>query len=194
MSSQPAKTSGRRRQATEKDRQKYAISDDYSVKNWDPEEVPILLLGSVFDANSLGKWIYDWTVYRMGPATPIADMAGDLWLLLIKLYGKVKKAEETVVMVRTDDDEETLDYFIDFGSKLQDKWVSLLKHCEKPMLSAGKKKDSNSLGHNSGVKFVETIFGRDKKLEETEKFMAKVRDFNLRFDTNCDAIIRNPTR
>jgi hypothetical protein len=184
----------RRRQATEKDREKYAIREDYSVKNWDPEEVPILLLGSVFDANSLGKWIYDWTVYKMGPTTPISDMAGDLWLLLIKLYGKVKKAEDTVIMVRTPEAEETLDYFINVGNKLQEKWLSLLKHCEKPMLAAGKKKDSNSLGHNSGVKFVETLFGRDKRLEDTEKFMAKVREFILRFDNNCESIIRNPTR
>jgi hypothetical protein len=184
----------KRRQATEKDRAKYAIREDYSTKNWDPEEVPILLLGSVFDANSLGKWIYDWTVHKMGPTTPISDMAGDLWLLLIKLYGKVKKAEDTVIMVRTPEAEETLDYFINVGNKLQEKWLSLLKHCEKPMLAAGKKKDSNSLGFNSGVRFVETLFGRDKRLEETEKFMAKVREFILRFDNNCETIIRNPTR
>lgn len=194
VSQTPQKQAPRRRQATEKDRAKYDIREDYSVKNWDPEEEPILLLGSVFDANSLGKWIYDWTVYKMGPTTPIADMAGELWLLLIKLYGKVKKAEDTVISVRTPEAEETLDYFINVGNRLQEKWLSLLKHCEKPMLSAGKKKDSNSLGHNSGVKFVETLFGRDKRLEDTEKFMTKVREFNLKFDNNCDGIIRNPTR
>jgi hypothetical protein len=40
-----------------------------------------MLLGSVFDANSLGKWIYDWTVYYYGPATPVSNMAGEFWLL-----------------------------------------------------------------------------------------------------------------
>jgi hypothetical protein len=35
------------------------IPAGYSHKNWDPSEEPIMLLGSVFDANSLGKWIYD---------------------------------------------------------------------------------------------------------------------------------------
>jgi hypothetical protein len=29
----------------------------YSSKNWDPTALPIILLGSVFGANSLGKWI-----------------------------------------------------------------------------------------------------------------------------------------
>ena len=40
------------------------IPAGYSFKNWDPREEPILLLGSVFDAYSLGKWIYDCTVLR----------------------------------------------------------------------------------------------------------------------------------
>ena len=36
----------------------------------EPAEEPIVLLGSVFDANSLGKWIYDWTVYHHGASSP----------------------------------------------------------------------------------------------------------------------------
>jgi len=58
-----------------------------------------MLLGSVFDSNSLGKWIYDWTVYHHGPATLIADMAGEMWLLLIKLAGKINRAEESSVVL-----------------------------------------------------------------------------------------------
>jgi hypothetical protein len=54
---------------------------------------PIVLLGSVFDQNSLGKWIYDRTVYHHGASTPMTDVADDLWLLLIKLAGKMKRAE-----------------------------------------------------------------------------------------------------
>src|SRR5690349_8878367 len=46
--------------ATEADAIKHKIPAGYSLKNWDPAEEPIMLLGSVFDANSLGKWIYDW--------------------------------------------------------------------------------------------------------------------------------------
>ncbi|KAK4455398.1 hypothetical protein QBC34DRAFT_67378 [Podospora aff. communis PSN243] len=83
-----------KRPATEADAKRHRIPQGYSLKNWDPNEEPITLLGSVFDANSLGKWIYDWTVFHHGPATPISDMAGDLWLLLIKLAGKIKGAEK----------------------------------------------------------------------------------------------------
>ena len=53
--------------ATDEDARRAGIPAGYSFKNWDPTEEPILLLGSVFDANSLGKWIYDWTVFYPRP-------------------------------------------------------------------------------------------------------------------------------
>ncbi|GKT94053.1 LOW QUALITY PROTEIN: vegetative cell wall protein GP1 [Colletotrichum tofieldiae] len=166
----------------------------YSLKNWDPTEEPILLLGSVFDSNSLGKWIYDWTVYHHGPATPISDMAGELWLLLIQLAGKVKRAEEVVDRVRSAENRELIDDFIDSGERLTDKLRKLLKTCESPMLKAASKKGNAQLGKNAGVEFVETLFGRERELDKTERFMQGVRLFNLRFDANCEDILRNPTQ
>lgn len=80
--------------ATEADKRKHRIPPEGSLKNWDPSEERVLQLGGVFDANNLGKWIYDWTVYHHGLATPIAGIAGELWLLLIQLASKVKHAEE----------------------------------------------------------------------------------------------------
>ncbi|KLP11521.1 uncharacterized protein Y057_10085 [Fusarium fujikuroi] len=179
--------------ATDADARKHRIPAGYSLKNWDPAEEPILLLGSVFDANSLGKWIYDWTVYHQGPATPISDMAGEMWLLLIQLAGKVKRAEETVGRVRTPDNRDLVEEFIEAGERLTEKLRSLLKACEAPMLKAAKRKQAG-LGKNAGVEFVETLFGRDRELDKTEKFMQNVRLFNLRFDANCEEILRNPTK
>ncbi|KAH8598880.1 hypothetical protein B0O99DRAFT_505407 [Bisporella sp. PMI_857] len=180
--------------ATEADARKHRIPAGYSLKNWDPSEEPIMLLGSVFDANSLGKWIYDWTVYHHGPATPIADMAGELWLLLIQLAGKVKRAEECMPRIRQKENREMVDDFIESGERLTTKLKKLLKACETPMLKAGKKssKDPSQLGKNAGTEFVDSIFGRDRQLEATEKFMASIRLWNLRFDANCEDILRNP--
>ncbi|RFU73165.1 hypothetical protein TARUN_9095, partial [Trichoderma arundinaceum] len=178
--------------ATEADARKHRIPTGYSLKNWDPSEEPILLLGSVFDANSLGKWIYDWTVYRAGANSPIADMAGELWLLLIQLSGKVKRAEDIIGRVRSAENRETMNDFIEAGERLTDKLRSLLKACEAPMLKAAKKKQSG-LGKNSGVEFVDTLFGRDRELAKTEKFMQSVRLFSLRFDANCEGILQNPS-
>ncbi|KAF5024199.1 hypothetical protein F66182_3713 [Fusarium sp. NRRL 66182] len=179
--------------ATEADARKHRIPTGYSLKNWDPSEEPILLLGSVFDANSLGKWIYDWTVYHQGPATPISDMAGEMWLLLIQLAGKVKRADETVGRVRSAENRDLVEEFIEAGERLTEKLRSLLKACEAPMLKAAKRKQAG-LGKNAGVEFVETLFGRDRELDKTEKFMQNVRLFNLRFDANCEEILRNPTK
>ncbi|KAH0529491.1 hypothetical protein TsFJ059_004229 [Trichoderma semiorbis] len=178
--------------ATEADARKHRIPTGYSLKNWDPSEEPILLLGSVFDANSLGKWIYDWTVYRAGANSPIADMAGELWLLLIQLSGKVKRAEDIVGRVRSTENREIMTDFIDAGERLTEKLRGLLKACEAPMLKAAKKKQSG-LGKNSGVEFVDTLFGRDRELAKTEKFMQSVRLFSLRFDANCEGILQNPS-
>ncbi|KAK1706111.1 uncharacterized protein BDZ83DRAFT_199456 [Colletotrichum acutatum] len=180
------------RAATEQDAKRHKIPSGYSLKNWDPTEEPILLLGSVFDSNSLGKWIYDWTVYHHGPATPIADMAGELWLLLIQLAGKLKRGEETIERVRSTEKKEILDDFIDAGERLTDKLRKLLKTCEAPMLKASKK--SSSLGKNAGVQFVETLFGIERELDKTERFMQGVRLFILRFDANCDDILKNPEK
>jgi len=153
-----------------------------------------MLLGSVFDANSLGKWIYDWTVYHHGPATPISDMAGELWLLLIQLAGKVKRAEECIPRIRSEENREMVEDFIESGDRLTDKLKKLLKACETPMLKAGKRhgKEQAQLGKNAGIEFVDSIFGRDRQLENTEKFMASIRLWNLRFDANCEDILRRP--
>jgi hypothetical protein len=179
--------------ATEADARKHKIPAGYSLKNWDPTEEPIMLLGSVFDANSLGKWIYDWTVYHHGPSTPFSDMAGELWLLLIQLSGKVKRSEEVVPRIRAQENREMVEDFIEGGERLMDKLRSLLKRCESPMLKASKRKDPAQLGKNAGVEFVLCLFGRERELEKTERFMQSVRLWNLRFDANCEEVLRKPT-
>lgn len=181
------------RPATEADAKKHKIPTGYSLKNWDANERPILLLGSVFDTNSLGKWIFDWTVHRHGAGSPICDIAGDLWLLLIQLSAKVNIAEKTIGNVRDTEDHEMLQDFLDSGERLFEKLRSLLKACEAPMLKAAKKRQSG-LGKSSGEEFVHTLFGVDRDGEKTDKFMQAIRLFLLRFDANCAEIILNPTR
>lgn len=179
--------------ATEADAKKHHIPQGYSLKNWDPDEEPIMLLGSVFDANSLGKWIFDWTVYKHTANHPMSEMAGELWLLLIQLSGKIKRSDEVLSKVRAKENKEMIEDFIESGERLTDKLRKLLKTCEQPMLKSAKKAKDNQLGHNAGVEFVNTLFGRERELEKTERFMVSVRLWNLRFDANCDEIIKNPT-
>ena len=179
--------------ATKEDAVKAGIPTGYSIKNWDPEELPIILLGSVFDANSLGKWIYDWTVFHHGPATPMADVAGDLWLLLIQLAGKIMRAEAIVPRIRDTDSQEMVEEFIQSGDRLVKKFKQLLKSCETFMLKAAKNEGSKGMGKKAGTEFVDTMFGKDRELENTEKLMSSIRLWSMRFDTNCEEILRRPS-
>ncbi|KAJ5098618.1 hypothetical protein N7532_005619 [Penicillium argentinense] len=184
--------------ATEEDAERAGIPPGYSIKNWDPTEAPIILLGSVFDANSLGKWIYDWTVFHHGASTPMADVAGDLWLLLIKLAGKVKRADECLPRIKHIEAQEVVEDFLESGDRLWNRFKKLLKACELYMWKAAKRESGGkggpvSMGRNAGCEFVESIFGRDRELENTEKLMNSIRLWNMRFDANCEDILRRPS-
>jgi hypothetical protein len=183
--------------ATEEDARRAGIPAGYSYKNWDPTEEPIMLLGSVFDANSLGKWIYDWTVFQNGPATPLSEMAGELWLLLIQLASKVKRAEETMSKIRKQENREMVEDFLESGERLWIRFAKLLKVCEDYMWKAAKKETGKekpvNMGKNSGCEFVNSIFGRDRELEKTEKLMTGMRLWSMRFDANCEDILRYPS-
>jgi len=187
--------------ATEEDARRAGVPAGYSYKNWDPTEEPILLLGSVFDANSLGKWIYDWTVFYHGPATPMSEIAGELWLLLIQLAGKIKRAEQCFSRIRQTASRDLVDDFLESGERLWQRFNKLLKICENYMWKAAKKQSGGggssaknvTMGKDSGCEFVDAIFGRDRELERTEKLMTGMRLWSMRFDANCDDILRHPS-
>ncbi|KAF2719336.1 vegetative cell wall protein gp1 [Polychaeton citri CBS 116435] len=183
--------------ASEEDARRAGIPAGYSYKNWDPSEEPILLLGSVFDANSLGKWIYDWTVFFYGPAAPMSEVAGELWVLLIQLAGKVKRAEETMSSIRQQKNRDLVDDFLESGERLWQRFNKLLKICENYMWKAAKRENSSAknvtMGTNAGCEFVDSIFGRDRELDRTEKLMTGMRLWSMRFDANCEEILRSPS-
>lgn len=182
--------------ATAKDAAKAGIPAGYSLKNWDPDEEPILLLGSVFDANTLGKWIYDWTVFHHGAGAPMADNAGELWLSLIELASKMKRSEGSLRRIKRRSKREVVEDFIDEGHNLLERLDAILRACEDYMWKTAQRengsKKTTTLGSSSGCAFVDTIFGRDRELETTEKLMADMRYWTHRFNTLCEPILRRP--
>ena len=162
----------RARQATAVDARRHGIPEGYSVKNWDPDEEPIILARSVFDANSLGEWIYKWSIYHSGRGSPTSKTADELWFLLVQLSGKIKSAKEAVPRIRSTDDWEMVDGIIEDGAHITDKFKKLLKGCEASMRT---KEKGGWLGKSAGVEFVETLFGADRKLGETQSFMSSAR-------------------
>ena len=165
----------------------YWIPEGYSVEHWDAKERPIFLLGSVFDANSLGRWIFDWTAFYYGGGSPMAGVAGELWVSLIRLDGKMKRAREGVGRVRDADERGMLTDFINSGDRVWRKWEDLLKVCESPMWKVAEKgrRGGVRMGTKAGTEFVGTMFGRDRELERTQRWMSGVRLWSMRFDANC---------
>ena len=126
----------------------------------------------------------------------MSEVAGDLWLLLIKLAGKMKRAEECLPRVRNRDSREMVGDFLESGDRLWARMKKLLKICEEFMWKVAKKEGSKGavkMGKNSGCEFVDSIFGRDRELEKTEKLMTSIRLWNMRFDANCENILRRPS-
>ncbi|KAI9886326.1 MAG: alcohol dehydrogenase [Watsoniomyces obsoletus] len=181
------------RAVTAQDRADAGIPAGYSTKNWDPAEEPIFLLGSVFDANSLGKWIYDWTVYHHGPGTDELAVAGDLWLALIALAGKMRQAEYLLHKKQRGlagykngaSKRKLIEDFLDDGDELWDRFRALLKACERSMMRVARRNRETgqvAMGKSSGCEFVDCIFGEGRGLEETEDLINTMVSWDKRFD------------
>lgn len=109
----------------------------------------------------------------------------------------MKRAEEALPRVKGRDNRELIRDFHDGGNRIWGKFKSLLKACEEFMWRAAKRdgaKGTLRMGEKSGIEFVKSIFGRDRELERTEKLMASVRLWNLRFEANCEEILRRSGR
>lgn len=149
----------------------------YCVKHWDPAEEPLFVGGSVFDAYSLGKWIYDWTVCVYGVHSVFCDIVGDFWLLLIQLAGRLKWCKLGEVKVKTQLQRQLVWRLVVAGESLWEGVCVLLDICGKAMLSV----DTDV----SGVEFVECFLGRDRELVIFEELMAGMRNWNFNFSSLC---------
>jgi hypothetical protein len=162
----------------------------YSLKHWTVGEEPLVVAGSVFDAYSLGQWIYDWAVYRSGPCTSTADAAGDLWLLLIKLGGRMKRAGEGVERVRDEADREMLQDFISSGRRVWWRFEQLLSVCEASMWMTPGGKARLKPGSMAGMEFVSTMFASEPVVDETQCLMERMQLWGDRFAVNCEPLLR----
>ena len=152
------------------------------------------MLGSVFDANSLGEWIFNWTKFHHTRHHEATKVAGQLWELLIALAGKLKRAREFIVFINGSENRLTVEEFIDNGKRLWIKLKALLSACEKYMWNGAKssEKGGYQMGRKSGAEFVEAMFSAEKEWENTEKLMSGVKLWCDRFEINCEEILRNP--
>jgi hypothetical protein len=181
------KTGDSHRVATEEDAKRRGLPPGLYLKRWDPSEVPMTLLGSVFDINSLGKWIFDWTYHRHGAKSEVTDQACELWNLLVKTAGKIKRAKKSLKHI---DIEESRDMVVDFyesGKRLLVRLQNLLHDCEAPMLAM--KQKNGKLGKCAGVVFVDSFFGEGVFLHRVDGLMYGMKTWTKRFDANCEEIL-----
>lgn len=181
-----------RRLATEQ-----GIPSDYSLKYWNPKERPIILLGSVFDPNTLGEWVFNWTKYHHGRGHEATRTAGGFWELLIELSAKLRRAQTYISKIIDPEERETIQDFVDSGEKLWLRLKTLLKACEEYMWNGAQrvktpKHDGGrvQMGKESGAEFVDAMFSGDKEWEKTERLMKGMATWTYRFGVNCEDILR----
>ena len=63
------------------------------------------------------------------------------------------------------------------------------------MRKAAKREGSKrfGMGKAAGTEFVDSMFGRDRELENTEKLMNSIRFWNMLFEANCKDILPRPS-
>lgn len=112
----PAETQPERRPATEEDARKHGLQPGYNLEHWNPREAPFVFCGCVYDADSLGKRIFDTTVAVFPDRTDLlVRAAGRFWQVLIKFAGCFKRAMEVSNMIRKPQEMEEVQAYIDCG-------------------------------------------------------------------------------
>lgn len=167
------------------------IPAGYCLQHWTIGQEWLLVGGSAFDADSLGRWIHDWAVYHSGAGTPMSREAGEIWLLLIKLAGRRKAAEEGACRVVHGPDREMVKDFISSAGRLWSRLERLLSVCDASLWTRnGKLKPANA----AGADFVKTMFAIEPVAGETRCLMASMKLWEDRFAVNCSPLLSTRPR
>lgn len=178
------------REPTVADAKKHHIAPGRCLKHWDPDEEPILLLTSVFDANSLGKWVLDQTARIYGEHDEMTELAADFWFEHIKLGGKIKHAKSRLSQIEDSSVRQRVKEFIASGDKLVNDLVEILKKCEQRVVELTGISEIPKLGHKSVVVFIDTFIGRTPAQRDAfDDFTRSIRVWNQWFDTGCASLL-----
>lgn len=178
------------REPTLADATKHHIAPGLCLKHWDPDEEPVLLLASVFDANSLGKWILNQTTRVYGEGDEMTDLAADFWFEHIKLGGKIKHAKSRLPQIADSSVRQRVKEFITFGDKLVNKLGGTLKKCEQRVLDVTGINEIPKLGHKSVVVFIDTFIGRNPAQRDAfDELTQSIREWNNWFDADCAKLL-----
>lgn len=185
----PANRRSNARQATSEDAAKHKIPSGYDLQNWDPDEKPIMVFGSVFDASSLGKWIHDWTVIAHGSFATETDKSSELWSSLMRTAGKLRRSARFISQsVEQGKNAEMVQDLIESGERLMERFQKFLNACEETMYDSDEE-DTGDQPEDSGMDFVYAIFSSEKHSAQTDSLMRNMRLWNRRWDENCGVLM-----
>ena len=151
----------------------------------------MILLGSVYDPFSIGQWIYDWTVSQFNAASPIADIAGDIWMTFLKLASRCVQAEVGLRTLQSRGDRNVLKEFLGSADEVWDSYEEILRVCQVAMMRTVRREGGKQvIDEEAGREFVETMFGRDRELERTEAMRAALHHWVDEFEDVCEPVLR----
>lgn len=126
------------RKATYADAAWHRIPLDYKLDRWDPAWAPIVIIGAVFDAYQLGKWIYEWCAVaceaRQELSSGDLDLAHELWCLLASYAEKTRILKEGSREAQGRDEQETLEDFAGIGKRNIHRLRDLIRHAQTQII------------------------------------------------------------
>lgn len=99
-----------------------------------------------------------------------------------------------MLRIRSLGNREIVEGSLESGHRLRVTLKKLIQACEthQAKVDDGHKNKELQPEKDLDIGFIDSIFGRDRQLENTEKLMAGIRLWNLIFDANCEDILRRP--
>lgn len=177
----------------ERDSRKHSktVDDDiskYDLKSWTPNRFPIKLVGSIFDPESFGQWVLDWSKFVFNTNTPIFDIVIDFTSNL-QLFNKnteqlINYRNETTKLLQ----DEILMEFLAAGKRIANTLSALIDSYEGVMIKYNKDRKIK-LKRDSAQRFIRELFNDLEDSNKRDKLITSIRLWNFRFDANCKDLL-----
>lgn len=166
------------------------IPSGLSLENWNPDEQPLTVAGSIFDVNFLCEWMQKWTSYHYGPQHETMGVARYLSVLAADLDARLDHVYAALPSDRADRGD--LVSFIYRGDSLWERFQTLIYKCSKSMHPKGKDGyPSVDKRDDAAIEFVSALFDSKKKRAKTEKLILKISRWNDEFDSSFQKLLHN---
>lgn len=160
-------------------------------KQWGFGDSHFVLFGTYtfFNIESLGKWIYDWTVWEYGKASVEATKAYSLMTYLVQSSKTTQRALESMRWTGDMHERKIFKKFLDSGSDLWAQVKRLFRTCETYATDALREEKRLV---NYGKLFVLALFDKFIQLERTQRLLGDMRVWLNNFDSTGGVSLSNP--